>query len=142
MTAEEVVLYIRKAKISPEISGHLIFMDDSEYLGISTDENRGGSGDYSVSYKNIKIFENLDSVSNEGDAVNITRAYTNPQNGIQSIAFINYIKVLDPDTGNLRTGLLMRVVPLSRLEHKLVFLKGEYETVEICIIDKDGNGFL
>ena len=139
MTAEEAISYIKKAKISPEISGHLIFMDDPNYTGISTTENQGSPGDYSVSYKNISIFENLDSLSDEDGVVNITRAYTNPQNGIQSIAFMKYVQVLDPETGSLRTGLLMRVVPISRLEQKLVFLSGEYETVEISIIDKDGN---
>ena len=60
-------------------------------------------------------------------------------NGTQSIAFMNYVQVLEPDTGELRTGLLMRVVPLNLLEEKLVFLKGEYESVEISLIDKDGN---
>ena len=139
MTAEEAISYIKKAKISPEISGHLIFLDDPGYMGISTAENPSSPGDDSVSYKNISIFENLDSVSDEDGVVNITRAYTNPQNGIQSIAFMNYVQVLDPETGGLRTGLLMRVVPISRLEQKLVFLSGEYETVEISIIDKDGN---
>ena len=139
MTAEEAISYIQKAKISPEISGHLIFMDSPDYTGISTDENQGSPGDYSVSYKNISVFENLDSVSDEDGVVNITRAYTNPQNGIQSIAFMNSVKVLDSETGDLRTGLLMRVVPISLLEQKLVFLSGEYETVEISIIDKDGN---
>ena len=139
MTAEEAISYIIKAKISPEISGHLIFMDNPDYSGISTAENPDSPGDNSVSYKNISIFENLDSVSDEDGVVNITRAYTNPQNGIQSIAFMNFVQVLDPETGNLRTGLLMRVVPISRLEQKLVFLSGEYETVEISIIDKDGN---
>ena len=139
MTAEEVISYIRKAKISPEISGHLIFMDDPELSGISTSENTLDQGDYSVSYKNISIFDNLDDVSDANGVINITRAYTNPMNGIQSIAFMNYVKVLDPDTGKLKKGLLMRVVPLSRLEQKLVFLKGEYESIEISIIDKDGN---
>ncbi len=139
MTAEEAISYIKKAKISPEISGHLIFMDNPDYTGISTAENPGSPGDNSVSYKNISIFENLDSVSDEDGVVNITRAYTNPQNGIQSIAFMNFVQVLDSETGNIRTGLLMRVVPISRLEQKLVFLSGEYETVEISIIDKDGN---
>ena len=139
MTAEEAISYIQKAKISPEISGHLIFMDSPDYTGISTDENQGSPGDYSVSYKNISVFENLDSVSDEDGVVNITRAYTNPQNGIQSIAFMNSVKVLDSETGDLRTGLLMRVVPINRMEQKLVFLSGEYETVEISIIDKDGN---
>ena len=139
MTAEEAISYIRKAKISPEISGHLIFMDDPERSGISTTEKTGQSGDYRVSYKNESIFENLDGVSDVDGVVNITRAYTNPMNGIQSIAFMNYVQVLDPETGNLRTGLLMRVVPISRLEQKLVFLKGEYENVEISIIDQDGD---
>ena len=139
MTAEEAISYIRKAQISPEISGHLIFMDDPKLSGISTDENPDKPGDYSVCYKNISIFDNLESVSDDNGVVNITRAYTNPLNGIQSIAFMNYVKVLDPDTDTLKTGLLMRVVPLSLLEQKLVFLKGEYESVEISLIDKDGN---
>jgi signal transduction histidine kinase/CheY-like chemotaxis protein len=139
MTAEEAMSYIRKAKISLEISGHLIFMDDLELSGISTTEKLGDPGNYSVSYKNVSIFENLDSVSNVDGVVNITRAYTNPMNGIQSIAFMNYVKVFDPDTGKLRTGLLMRVVPISRLEQKLVFLKGEYENAEISIVDQDGD---
>ncbi|MBP5164274.1 MAG: Hpt domain-containing protein [Lachnospiraceae bacterium] len=39
MTAEEAISYIRKAKISPEISGHLIFLDDPNLSGISTTEN-------------------------------------------------------------------------------------------------------
>ena len=139
MTAKEAISYIQKAKISPEISGHLIFMDNPDYTGISTDKNQGSPGDYSVSYEKISIFENLDSVSNEDGVVNITRAYTNPQNGIQSIAFMNYVKVLDSETGDLKTGLLMRVVPINLMEQKLVFLSGEYETVEISIIDKEGN---
>ena len=139
MTAEEAISYIRKAKISPEISGHLIFLDDPNLSGISTTENPVKPGDYSVSYKNVPIFENLDSVSDVDGAVNFTRAYTDPLNGVQSIAFMNYVKVLDPDTGKLKTGLLMRVVPLNRLEQKLVFLSGEYENVEISFIDKDGN---
>jgi signal transduction histidine kinase/CheY-like chemotaxis protein/HPt (histidine-containing phosphotransfer) domain-containing protein len=139
MTAEEAVSYIRKAKLYPEISGHLIFMDSPNRSGISSSASPKSSDDYSVSYKNISIFENLDSVSNIDGVVNLTRAYTNPLNGVQSIAFMNFVQVLDEGTGEIKTGLLMRVVPLSHLEQKLVFLKGEYETVEISLIDKDGN---
>ena len=139
MTAEEAISYIRKAKISPEIYGHLIFMDTPDYSGISTSSGANSPDDYSVSYKNISLFDNLDSVSDLDGVVNLTRAYTNPLNGVQSIAFMNYVKVLDPDTGELKTGLLMRVVPLSLLEQKLVFLKGEYESVEISLVDQDGD---
>lgn len=71
--------------------------------------------------------------------VNLTRAYTNPLNGVQSIAFLNNIKILDSNTGNIRYALIIRVVPVSRLEQKLVFLKGEYENVEISLIDWDGD---
>ena len=139
MTVEQAIAYIRRAKISPSISGHLIFVDDGSMSGVSTapaatDENR-----YEVSYKNVNIFDNLDSVSSETGVVNLTRAYTDPMNGVQSIAFLNYVTVLDDESGELRRALLMRVVPVSRLEQKLVFLKGEYENVEIALIDRGGN---
>ncbi len=95
--------------------------------------------DYSVSYSNINLFDNLDEISRDDGIVNLTRAYKNPQNGVQSIAFMNFVKVLDDKTGKINEELLMRVEPLSTLEDKLVFLKGEYDNVEISIINKDGD---
>ena len=139
MTAEEAISYIRKAKISPEIEGHLIFLDNAELSGISTTANVADPDVYTVSYNKINIFDNIENVSDEPDVVNLTRAYTNPMNGVQSIAFLNNVSVLDKENGELKDGLLMRVVPLSRLEQKLVFLKGEYENVEISLIDHEGN---
>ena len=138
MTVEEAISYIRKAKISPEISGHLIYIDDGSMAGISTTASSTDTSDYSVKYSHINIFENLE-ISNVDGVVNLTRAYTNPLNGVQSIAFLNNVKVLDDETGDMREGLLLRVVPVSRLEQKLVFLKGEYENVEISLIDWDGD---
>ncbi|SDB49964.1 Signal transduction histidine kinase [Pseudobutyrivibrio sp. YE44] len=138
MSVEEAISYIRKAKISPEISGHLIFIDDESMAGISTTASSTDSSDYSVNYSHINIFENLE-ISNVNGVVNLTRAYTNPHNGVQSIGFLNNVKVLDDETGKMRNGLIIRVVPVSRLEHKLVFLKGEYENVEISLIDWDGD---
>ena len=139
MTAEEAVSFIRKAKISPEIEGHLIFLDSPDKEGISTTAKASDPDVYTVSYKNIDIFDNKENASDTADAVNLTRAYTNPMNGTQSIAFLNDVTVLDKESNELKKGLLMRVVPLSRLEQKLVFLKGEYENVEISLMDKDGN---
>ena len=138
MTVDEAISYIRKAKISPEISGHLIYIDDGSMAGISTTASSTDPSDYSVNYSRINIFDNLE-VSNADGAVNLTRAYTNPLNGVQSIAFLNNIKVLDSETGDVRKALIIRVVPVSRLEQKLVFLKGEYENVEISLIDWDGD---
>ena len=129
---------IRKAKISPEISGHLIYIDDGSMAGISTSARSTDPSNYSVKYSHINIFDNLE-ISNVDGVVNLTRAYTNPLNGVQSIAFLNNVKVLDGETGEMRKGLIIRVVPVSRLEQKLVFLKGEYENVEISLIDWDGD---
>ncbi len=138
MTADEAISYIRKAKISPEISGHLIFIDDGSMAGLSSSASTTDASDYSVDYSHISIFDNLE-VSNVTGDVNLTRAYTNPLNGVQSIAFLNNVEVLDNETGALRAGLLIRVVPVSHLEQKLIFLKGEYENVEISLIDWDGD---
>ncbi|SCX99113.1 Signal transduction histidine kinase [Pseudobutyrivibrio sp. AR14] len=138
MTVDEAISYIRKAKISPEISGHLIYIDDGSMAGISTTASSTDPSNFSVKYTHINIFENLE-ISNVDGVVNLTRAYTNPLNGVQSIAFLNNIKVMDGETGNMRDALIIRVVPVSRLEQKLVFLKGEYENVEISLIDWDGD---
>ncbi len=139
MTAPEAIAFIRKAKISPQIEGHLILTDSQEREGISTTAKVSDPDVYTVSYKNIDIFDNIENVSNSNDTVNLSRAYTNPMNGVQSIAFFNYVTVLDTESGGLKDELLMRVVPLSSLEQKLVFLKGEYENVEISIVDREGN---
>jgi hypothetical protein len=139
MTAEEAVSFIRKAKTTQEIDGHLINPDSPGRAGVSTAAKVSDPDDYTVSYKNIKIFDNIESVSESNEDVSLTRAYTNPMNGVQSIAFLTRVTVLDDESGEQKNALLMRVVPLSRLEQKLVFLKGEYENVEISIIDKEGN---
>lgn len=138
MTIDEAISYIRKAKISPEISGHLIYIDDGSMAGISTSAHMTDPTDYSVDYSHISLFENFEIHDLDGK-VNLTRAYTDPLNGVQSIAFLNNVKVLDSETNEMREGLLIRVVPVSRLEQKLVFLKGEYENVEISLIDWDGD---
>ena len=139
MTAEEAVSYIRKAKISPSIYGHLIFPENGYRSGISTHPATSDPDNYSVSYRNINLFENLSEVSGVDGVINLTRAYTNPQNGIQSIAFMNFVTILDETSGELKQALLMRVEPVSVLEDKLVFLNGDYESVEISIINKEGD---
>ncbi len=139
MTAEEAISYIRKAKISPSISGHLIFPEEGVWRGISTSAKSTDQEDFTVSYRNIEIFDNLADVSSEDGIVYLTRAFTNPMNGVRSIAFLNYVKIRDEESGELKQALMMRVEPVSMLEEKLVFLKGEYENVEISIIDREGN---
>ena len=139
MTAEEAISFIRKAKISPSIYGHLILLESEPKRGISTHSSSKDPNDYTVSYYNINLFDNLDLINRNDGIVRLTRAYTNPQNGVQSIAFLNYVTILDENNGKLKEELLMRVEPVSMLEDKLVFLKGEYENVEISLINNDGE---
>lgn len=70
MTVDEAISYIRKAKISPEISGHLIYIDDGSMTGISTTARSTDSSNFSVKYSHINIFENLE-ISNVNGVVNL-----------------------------------------------------------------------
>ena len=45
----------------------------------------------------------------------------------------------DPQTGELRNAILLRVLPLSELEQKWVFPQEEFENAEPSIIDADGD---
>ncbi len=117
----------------------LILLDNPSKSGISTHGSSKKPNDYSVSYKNINIFDDIDEKSSADGAVSLTRAYTNPQNGVQSIAFLNSVTVLDETSGELKEALLMRVESVSVIEDKLIFLNGEYEKMEISLINKDGE---
>ncbi|MBQ1366493.1 MAG: response regulator, partial [Firmicutes bacterium] len=74
-----------------------------------------------------------------GEAVNISRAYTNPLNGEQSIAFCNRISLHDSETNSLRDAILLRVLPLTELEQKWVFPQEDLENAELSVIDADGD---
>ncbi|MBP5248784.1 MAG: hypothetical protein J6Z46_02140 [Lachnospiraceae bacterium] len=82
-------------------------------MGLSTTADVTDPGDFSVSYQNISIFDNVDDVSDVAGVVNLTRAYTNPMNGIQSIGFLNHVTVLDEATGELKRGLWRVCIPLQ-----------------------------
>ncbi len=82
MTVEEAISIIRKAKITEETEAHLIFPDSPEREGVSTTARVSDPDIYTVSYKNIDIFDNFESGGDMNDAVGLTRAYTNPMNGV------------------------------------------------------------
>ena len=73
-----------------------------------------------------------------GKSINITRTYTNPMNGEQSLAFCNIVTLSDPESGNSRNAMLMRVIPISELEQKWVQALKERYPVKINekVLDK------
>ena len=134
MTIEEAAEYVRTAKTNTRISGHIIKADT--LTGLSTNANPSSPNDFSVSYETLPIFHTVDSLENE---INVTRSYTNPVNGIQSIAFYNIIELFNTETGLKETCYLLRVVPVSMVEDKWAFPTDKYKNADIAIIDLDGN---
>lgn len=62
MTEEEAITFIRKAKFSSEIEGHLIFFDTPARVGVSTTAKISDPNEFKVSYKNIYSSGNHDYV--------------------------------------------------------------------------------
>jgi len=137
MSMAEAISFIRTSHVLPNAAAHIVYKDTLS--GLSTKARQGTTDDYNVSYTNMDFMKNLSWISEVGDSINITRAYTNPVNGVQSLAFCNSITLYDSGTDSSKDAVLLRVLPLSELEQKWVFPQEEYENAELSIIDSDGN---
>ena len=133
---EEAVSFIRISHVLPNASAHIVY-DDGNFAGLSTKPRQGTTDDFAVSYKNIGILNNADWISDIGESINISRAYTNPINGEQSIAFCNYVTL--QESGEQKQAILLRVLPVTELKTKWVFPKEEYESADLSIIDSNGD---
>ena len=137
MTIDEAVSFIRISHVLPNASAHIVFLDSLS--GLSSKARQDDPDDYSVSYERVSLLEDVRWISDIGSSINISRAYTNPVNGEQSLAFCNLITLYDPDTDALKDAILLRVLPISELEQKWIFPQEEYENAELSMIDADGN---
>ncbi len=137
MTIEEAVSFIRISHVLPNASAHIVYLDTLS--GLSTRARRDNPDDYTVSYERIDLLNNVNWISDMGESINISRSYTNPINGEQSIAFCNLISLQDSETGNPQNAVLLRVLPVAELEQKWVFPQEEFENVELSMIDADGD---
>ena len=140
MTMEEAADYIRASHVLENTSSHLIYTDT--LTGLSTRPKQGTSDDYDVSYKRVALLDNVDWIDKPGKSINITRAYTNPMNGEQSLAFCNKIKLYDADSKTSKTAILLHVIPISVLEQKWVFPQTELVNAELSMIDANGDYIL
>ena len=138
MTLEEAVEFIRTSHVLKNTSAHVIYADTLE--GYSTRDSARNPERCPVSYAKIDdIPGDMAWIADVGEAINITRAYTNPVNGEQSLAFVNRVAVRDPEGGRKRDALILRIVPISDLEQKWVFPQEDFENAELSMIDADGN---
>ena len=137
MTIEDAVSFIRISHVLPNASAHIVFLDTLS--GLSTKARQNASDNYSVSYGNMNLLDDVSWIGGIGESINISRAYTNPVNGEQSIAFCNSVTLRDSETGAPRNAILLRVLPIEELEQKWIFPKEEFGTAELSIIDNDGD---
>jgi signal transduction histidine kinase/CheY-like chemotaxis protein len=140
MTIEEATEYIRSSHVLANTSAHLVFLDS--LTGLSTRSRQGTADDYEVSYERVDVLKNMDWGNEIGNSIKITRAYTNPMNGEQSLAFCNTITLYDPESEASRDAILMRIIPIAELEQKWVFPQSELVNAELSMIDADGDYIL
>lgn len=137
MTIEEAVSFIRISHVLPNASAHIVYLDTLS--GLSTKARQNTPDDYSVSYNRLDLLNDVTWINDIGESINISRAYTNPVNGEQSIAFCNSVTLHDSGTDTSRNAILLRVLPIAELEEKWVFPKEKFEKAELSLIDADGN---
>ena len=140
MTMEEATGYIRNSHVLENTSAHLISLDT--LTGLSTRPKLGTTDDYAVSYEKLDFLKDVEWIDEIGESINITRAYTNPMNGEQSLAFCNKITLLDPETNSEKPAVLLRIIPISALEQKWVFPQTELVNAELSMIDESGDYIL
>ena len=137
MTIDEAISFIRISHVLKNASAHIVYLDTLK--GLSTRARHDTSDDYSVSYARMDLLNDVSWIHDIGESINISRAYTNPVNGEQSIAFCNSVTVHDSESGKPRSAVLLRVLPLSELEQKWVFPQEEFENAELSVIDANGD---
>ena len=136
LSMEEAVDFVRGTHVMTKASAHLLYADT--LTGLSTRPKLNTTDQYDVSYERISLFDDTTWISDVGEGTNVTRAYTNPANGEQSLAFCSRVTLSEPD-GSSRDALLLRVIPTVELENKWIFPQEEYADAEFCIIDPEGN---
>ena len=136
MTIDEAAEFISISHVLPGASAHIIFPDTKS--GKSTRNQNDEIEVCDVTYNNSYNFLNdLSWIGEIGTSINISRAYTNPINSKQSIAFSNFITL--QEGGSSKQAVLLRLLPESELKTKWVFPKGDFESAELSIIDTNGE---
>ena len=137
MNMEEAADYIRISHVLANTAAHLVSTDTLR--GLSTRPKQGTADDYGVSYERLDLLKDVGWITEIGQSVHVTRAYTNPMNGEQSLAFCNRITLRDSTGETSGDAVLLRVVPITELEQKWVFPQENFENAELSIIDANGD---
>ena len=136
LSMEDAVSFVRSSHVLTNTSAHILYT--RTMTGLSTRPRLGTTDQYDVSYKRVPVLDDISWISGIGEGINVTRSYTNPANGEQSLAFCCKITLSGPD-GEPEDAILLRIIPTAVLESKWIFPQEEYAKAEFCIIDAEGN---
>ena len=135
MTMEDAASFIRISHVLPNASAHIVYADT--LAGLSTRPKPNNPDDYTVSYNGYDFLADTSWIEAIGTSINISRSYTNPVNGEDSIAFCNFVTLHDGT--DLRKAILLRVMPVDELTKTWAFPQEEFQNSELSIIDSDGD---
>lgn len=139
MTIEEAVEFVRKSE-REGVMAHIVYTDDGNYNGLSTDASAAAPDNYSVSYAHLDYLQEVREEDFSENRINALKVFSNPVNGVMSFGF--YHPVILKDGKKTRDALLIRVVSVSEIEDRFEYMSKEYGYVEIAIVDMDGNYIL
>ena len=138
MTIDQAIAFVGASQ-KPEIMVQILFIDEPEVRGLSTVGKVNDPDNRTVKFLHFDLIKNYTALTPPGNHINITRSYTNPINGVQSIAFCNQVMVRENEEGPKRPALLMRILSLKTFERKWVFPSEDFQKAEIALIDSSGN---
>ena len=124
--------YLRLALDNSSVSAQLIRLKDM--TGRSTQPKLNNPSDDTVSYAALPLFDQGHDEAFAERALHLTRTYTNPMTGGQSIAFYVPVKLRGDEE-----ALLLRVVPVRVFEKEWSFPTSEYKSAELSLVDAEGN---
>ena len=132
-TLDDALTYVKESIVDTNVMCHIVYKNS--LMGRSTRVKNGTDND-EVNYSSLS--SQVFAFDSEG--MNISSTYTNPINTSKSLAFYTTIKLVDPDNATQTVdAYLMRVVLSKDLRNKWVFPSGEFNHLELAIIDNDGK---
>ncbi len=132
---DDALDFITVSKKNIIASAHIIYKDTLS--GLSSVPSIKDSTNYSISYSEIGLFKKLDWISDKSDSINVSRAYTNPIDAIQSMAFCRSVRLFDGT--DYKDAFLLRVIPVSIITDKLNLTQEGVGNIELSLIDTEGN---
>ena len=133
-TMEQAIDQLSYMVTSEGVMAHIVWEDSLK--GLSTVGKASDPDNFDVDYsdRRASVFPG----TFETDGINITNLYSNPTNGAYVVAFCDRVELLNEE-GEHKRALLMRLVPVSRLNERWTFPTQYGDEASVALINSDGS---